>query len=47
MTVRCAGWDENILRNKRTKKNCATSWFYLQDIQDSQFLFGVMLAITG
>jgi len=22
----------NILRNKRTKKNCAPSWFYVQDL---------------
>ena len=31
MTVWYAGWNENILRNKRTKKNCAPRWLYLQD----------------
>jgi hypothetical protein len=46
MTVWYAVWSEKYLRNKRTKKNRATSWLYLQDLQESQVLFGVMLAIT-
>jgi len=31
MTVWYAVWNENTLRNKHTKKNCAPSWLYLQD----------------
>jgi len=47
MTVCYAGWNENILRNKRTKKYGAPIWLYLQDLQVSQVLFGMMLVITG
>jgi len=31
MDDRYAGWKHVEKRNKHTKKNCAQSWFYLQD----------------
>jgi hypothetical protein len=47
MTACYAGWNENILKNKGTKKYGAPIWLYLHDLQDSQVLFGMMLVITG